>query len=114
MLLVFIALAQTGVIPRKLFVIIIICKFLATLHFLAGIYINDYALKKEQHLFQLLVLGGMGARLFITLPLLLLTQSLLNLNFNLFILLFFIFYFFFLALEIIYLLKIERQQTKIQ
>lgn len=114
LLLILIGAKWAGWISRELFVTLVVCKLLATLHFLAGVYLNDFALKKGQQLFMILTLGGMGARLFLTVPVLLITQNLLKISFLSFILLFFIFYIFFLILEIFYLLKLEQQRTKIR
>ncbi len=85
----------------------VFAKILTTLNFISGMYLNEKGLKKGQNSFFLLVLGGMGLRIFLLVPLIIFSPDLLKLNANYFIFTFFVFYVFFLGTELVYLAKHE-------
>ena len=55
------------------------------------------------------VLGGMGARIFLNLAIILFLSKILKVTFNSFILVFFVFYVIFLIIELIYLAKYDER-----
>jgi len=105
--ILFLAAFQLHLIPKTLFIVIILAKLLATLQFVGGMFLNEKGLKKGQAGFMVFVFGGMGARIFINLVVILFLSQILKVNFNSFILAFFIFYVIFLIIEMIYLAKYE-------
>jgi hypothetical protein len=112
LLIVFIFLVAAlafHVISKTLFVVILTGKLLATLQFLGGMYFNEKGLKKGNAGFMIYVIGGMGARVFLNLAIILFLSKILKVTFNSFILVFFVFYVIFLIIELIYLAKYDER-----
>ena len=117
LLIIFICLIialQFHFITKSLFVVILAGKLLATLQFLGGMYLNEKGLKKGSAGFMVYVLGGMGARIFLNLAIILFLSKILKVTFNSFILVFFVFYVIFLIIELIYLAKYEERPKLIK
>jgi low temperature requirement protein LtrA len=72
-------------------------------------YLNEKGLKKGSAEFMIYVFGGMVARIFINLTIILFLSQILKVTFNSFILVFFVFYVIFLIIELIYLAKYEKR-----
>jgi uncharacterized membrane protein YpjA len=105
---------QFHLISKSLFVVILTGKLLATIQFLGGMYLNEKGLKKGNKEFMIYVLGGMGARIFLNLVIILFLSKILKVTFNSFILVFFIFYVIFLIIELMYLAKYEDRSKLIK
>lgn len=110
LLIIILAAYSFGYIDKALLRVIITAKLINALNYLAGLQIHVKALKKDQAMFMIYVFGGMAARIFVLLALIIISYKLLNLNFYSFILVFFGFYIFFLSIEIYYLLKFEHRK----
>ena len=110
-LVVIFLLFKLHFITKSFFFCLITAKLLTSFHFIGGMYLNEKGLKQGDPQFMIYVLGGMGARLFGLLGLIIFSIQILKLNFNYFILSIFIFYVFFLILEISYLVKYELKST---
>ena len=95
----------TNVTDARFFRAYLVCQLVCLIYTGLGFGFIGYAMKAPGGLFIVIVLGGIVARLFVVLVLIIISLKLLFVKEDIFIFSLFIFYNYFLILEIYYLIK---------
>jgi hypothetical protein len=80
----------------------------------AALYLFTYSFKKNNQVFLIFVVGGMGARLLLMLISVFLIIKFLNIDLYGFILVFFVFYFALLLIEVVYFNRLVKSKKQIK
>lgn len=107
-----ILLKALNLIDANLLTEIVSAKIFTLTTFIVSIIGYSYGLRQKDHIFMVIVMGGMLLRMLITLLFIIFSLKFLNFNQKNYIITILLFYFYFLILEIIYLIK-QTEKIKI-